>query len=112
MQQVKGVRAVVQGDLPEEIMQRIAASVRRAVLHELADVDLGPRLRQLHPAGEPSGSGPGSGSASVSASGSGSGEDIGVLDLIPPLVPVLGIWFQPDDGPLLPDLPDVRPIET
>ena len=96
MQQVKGVRAVVQGDLPEEIMQRIAASVRRAVLHELADVDLGPRLRQLHPAGEPA----------------GSGEDIGVLDLIPPLVPVLGVWFQPDDGPLLPDLPDVRPIET
>lgn len=101
MQQVKGVRAVVQGDLPEEIMQRIATGVRRAVLHELADVDLGPRLRQLPLPGpaEPASSDP--------------GEDIGVLDLIPPLVPVLGIWFLPDEGPLLPDLPDVPgPVEV
>ncbi|MDG6106448.1 hypothetical protein Daura_27185 [Dactylosporangium aurantiacum] len=91
MQQVKGVRAVVQGDLPDEIMQRIAAAVRRAVLHELADVDLGPRLRQLplQPPAAPS------------------SEDVGVADFIPPLVPILGFWFLPGEGPLLPEVPDV-----
>jgi hypothetical protein len=88
MQQVNGVRAVVQGDLPDDVMQRIAAGVRRAVLHELAEVDLGPRLRQvpLQPAARPA-------------------EDVGVQELVPPLVPpVLGWWFVPDDGPLLPDV--------
>jgi hypothetical protein len=95
MQQVKGVRAVVQGDLPDEIMERIAASVRRAVLHELADVDLGPRLFQipLQPAPQP-------------APAPGSGEDVGVGEFDPSVfVPfVLGIWFQPGEEPLLPDI--------
>ncbi|MEV4514395.1 hypothetical protein AB0K00_36220 [Dactylosporangium sp. NPDC049525] len=89
MQQIKGVRAVVQGDLPEEIMERIAVAVRRTVLHELADVDLGPRLRQvpLQPVAKPA------------------AEDIGVVDFVPPLIPfVLGIWFQPGEEPLLPDI--------
>lgn len=90
MQQVKGVRAVVQGDLPQEIMDRIAASVRRAVLLELAEVDLGPHLHQLplqptRPAG---------------------GEDLGAEDLFPPiLLPIVaGLWLQPVQFPQLPDI--------
>ena len=94
MQQVNGVRAVVQGDLPDEIMERIAASVRRAVLHELADVDLGPRLRQipLQP-------------VRPAPTGDGTTQDAPDDLRLPFVVPfVLGIWFQPDQDPLFPDI--------
>jgi hypothetical protein len=73
MQKVSGVRAVVEGDLPADVMEQIAASVRRAVLHELAEVDLGPRLKAvtLQP------------------------EDGRTLPTIIPFP--LGIWFKPEE---------------
>jgi hypothetical protein len=37
---IEGLRVQVQGDLPAEVMQRVAERVRRAVLHELAELDL------------------------------------------------------------------------
>jgi hypothetical protein len=51
-----GLRVTVQGGLPQEAMERIASSVRRAVLQEVAELDLAPPLREL-PDGGPTGTG-------------------------------------------------------
>ena len=94
MQPVSGVRAVVQGDLPAEIMERVAASVRKAVLHELADVDLGPRLKQvpLQPA-QPA--------ADRDLAALPGSDDLALPVIIP--FP-LGIWFKPDETPFDPQV--------
>jgi hypothetical protein len=47
MQQINGLRVTVQGDLPAEVMQRVADGVRRGVLRELAEIDLTPELREV-----------------------------------------------------------------
>ncbi|WP_432840896.1 hypothetical protein [Dactylosporangium sp. CA-092794] len=91
MKQVSGVRAVVEGDLPADVMERIAASVRRAVLHELAELDLAPR-----PAPTPA--------ANKDL------PDLETTDIgLPTVIPFpLGIWFKPDE-PLLVAEPDGTP---
>jgi hypothetical protein len=40
-----GLRVTVQGDLPTDVMERISNAVRRAVLNEVAELDL---TRPLH----------------------------------------------------------------
>lgn len=91
-QPVSGVRAVVQGDLPADVMERIAASVRKAVLQELADVDLGPRLKPvpLQPA-QPA--------ADRDLTALPQPDDLALPTIIP--FP-LGIWFKPDETPFDP----------
>ncbi|MFI6151490.1 hypothetical protein ACIBCA_02200 [Kitasatospora sp. NPDC051170] len=51
----QGLRVTVQGDLPDAVLARIGDSVRRAVLDEVAELDLAPPLREV-PSGR-SGSG-------------------------------------------------------
>ncbi|MFG2309954.1 hypothetical protein ACGFS9_14950 [Streptomyces sp. NPDC048566] len=52
MPDVEGLRVTVQGDLPRPVMERIAATVRQAVLEEVATLDIAPRLREW-PLAEP-----------------------------------------------------------
>ncbi|MFH8386064.1 hypothetical protein ACH4E7_34955 [Kitasatospora sp. NPDC018058] len=47
----EGLRVTVQGDLPHGVMERIGDSVRRAVLDEVAELDLAPPLVEV-PFGE------------------------------------------------------------
>lgn len=47
MSYVNGLRVTVQGDLPREVMERIADTVRRAVLEEVAGLDIGPSLHEV-----------------------------------------------------------------
>ena len=47
MAQESGVRVTVQGSLPPEAMEKIANSVKRAVLAEVATLDLAPPLREV-----------------------------------------------------------------
>jgi hypothetical protein len=44
MAQFDGVRVVVEGNLPTEVMTRLSAAARNAVLQELADIDTAPSL--------------------------------------------------------------------
>lgn len=56
MRQVEGLRVEVLGDLPDDVMQRVALAVRIAVLGTLADLDTAPQLFEWplgSPAGEP-----------------------------------------------------------
>ncbi|MFE4590552.1 hypothetical protein [Streptomyces laurentii] len=46
----EGLRVTVQGDLPADTMERIAAAVRRTVLDEVAELDIAPPLREVAPA--------------------------------------------------------------
>ncbi|MFI9366131.1 hypothetical protein ACIG5E_34530 [Kitasatospora sp. NPDC053057] len=43
----EGLRVTVQGDLPHDVLERIGDSVRRAVLDEVAELDLTPPLREV-----------------------------------------------------------------
>ncbi|MBL7494423.1 hypothetical protein I6A60_19795 [Frankia sp. AgB1.9] len=43
MNEATGVRVVVQGDLPDDVMMRIRVGIRSAVLAELAQTDLAPK---------------------------------------------------------------------
>lgn len=42
-----GLRVTVQGDLPQEAMDRIAQSVSQTVLREVAELDIAPPLREV-----------------------------------------------------------------
>ncbi|MFE7106892.1 hypothetical protein ACFU98_09010 [Streptomyces sp. NPDC057575] len=44
---IEGLRVTVHGDLPHEVLERIGDSVRRAVLNEVAELDLAPPLREV-----------------------------------------------------------------
>lgn len=44
MRQVEGLRVEVLGDLPDDVMLRVAQAVRVAVLGTLADLDTAPQL--------------------------------------------------------------------
>ncbi|MGW2183575.1 hypothetical protein ACWCXX_37260 [Streptomyces sp. NPDC001732] len=43
----EGLRVTVLGDLQPEVLERIGDSVRRAVLNEVAELDLAPPLREV-----------------------------------------------------------------
>ncbi|WP_031066274.1 hypothetical protein [Streptomyces sp. NRRL WC-3742] len=43
----QGLRVTVEGDLPHNVLERIGDSVRRAVLDEVAELDLAPPLREV-----------------------------------------------------------------
>ncbi|KJS55125.1 hypothetical protein [Streptomyces rubellomurinus] len=47
----EGLRVTVQGDLPHEVLERIGEAVRRAVLSEVASLDLAHPLHEV-PFGE------------------------------------------------------------
>ncbi|MFH8516834.1 hypothetical protein ACH4CE_17320 [Streptomyces gelaticus] len=40
----EGLRVTIHGDLPPEVLERMGDSVRRAVLNEVAELDLAPPL--------------------------------------------------------------------
>lgn len=88
MNEVSGLKVIVQGDLPTEIMERVGASVRKAVLSELADADLAPDLKEtpLQPVQHGSEDLPGA--------------DFGIADIVIPIL--LGIWLRPEDEVLDP----------
>ena len=79
---VEGLRVTVEGDLPQEVLERVAEAVREATMRTVAELDLSPRLQEvpLLPADF----------ADVKpAEGE---EDFG------PLIPILlGIWFKTED---------------
>ncbi|MFG2439918.1 hypothetical protein [Streptomyces sp. NPDC048508] len=52
MPNVEGLRVTVEGDLPRDVMERIADTVRRTVLDEVATLDIAPQLREW-PLAEP-----------------------------------------------------------
>ncbi|MEU9080358.1 hypothetical protein ACFYUY_37490 [Kitasatospora sp. NPDC004745] len=47
----EGLRVTVQGDLPHDVLERIGNAVRKAVLYEVAELDLVPPLREVPLAG-------------------------------------------------------------
>ena len=75
---VDGLRVTVEGDLPREVLERIADAVRETTLREVAELDIAPDLQEvpLEPA------------------------DFGDVaprddeDLVPLIPILLGIWFK------------------
>lgn len=100
MAKVEGLRVLVEGDLPEEVLVKVSEAVRRAALEAVADLDLAPALREVpleptdFPAAqvvEPGGDKPGDKLASEATSEAAADESAFPIELIPIL---LGIWFK------------------
>lgn len=91
MSDLTGLRVLVQGDLPADVMGRISAGVRAAVLSELAEIDIAPPIFEvpLHMAGK-----------TTPPLGAGD-EDLGSEDdaelALPGIPELLGIWFKTAD---------------
>ncbi|BAU85152.1 lysR family transcriptional regulator [Streptomyces laurentii] len=73
----EGLRVTVQGDLPADTMERIAAAVRRTVLDEVAELDIAPPLREVAPAERTA--------------------KPGQPDAALPRPPIMGIIFEPEE---------------
>ncbi|MEE6177868.1 hypothetical protein [Mycobacterium sp. 050134] len=59
MSQRRGLRVVVDGDLPKEVLERISVAVQQAVRHEVANIDLLREYTECAPKGaEPDGTSP------------------------------------------------------
>ena len=87
MSYVDGLRVTVEGDLPREVLERVAEAVRQTTLKEVAELDLAPELKEvpLEPADF----------ADLPSARRGREEDFG------PLIPILlGIWFKKEDETL------------
>jgi hypothetical protein len=85
MSDVTGLRVLVQGDLPADVMRRVAAAVRAAALTELAEIDLAPAVFEA-PWPAPAKPDP--------------DVDLDRAELGLPIIPeLLGIWFKTVDGP-------------
>jgi hypothetical protein len=87
MNDVTGLRVLVQGDLPADVMRRVGAAVRAAALAELAEIDIAPALFEV-PWPAPSKPGP-----DVDLDG------VEVAELGLPIVPeLLGLWLKTSGG--------------
>jgi hypothetical protein len=82
---VEGLRVTVEGDLPQEVLERVAEAVRQTALREVAELDLAPALHEV----------PLEAADFAGGGGRAGDEDFG------PLIPILlGIWFKKEDETL------------